>query len=108
MEVANLLGGRDKNGEGTADDEFDEAKEGGTVDVDQEIDDAFHNGQGKDESGPSTVEGPIDRICELLVGREGHVPGKAGSRRSGPLCSFAAGEKVLLGARDGSLGRIGR
>jgi len=55
MGLANLLGSRDEDGERPADDEFEETKEGGTVDIDQEIDDAFHHSQGKDESGPSAV-----------------------------------------------------
>ena len=106
--VTNLLSGRDKDGECPTDDEFEETKEGGTVDVDQEVDDALHNGQGKDESGPGTVESSVDGVSELLVCCESHVPGEAGSGGSGPLCGFAAGEKVFLGTRDGALGRITR
>ena len=104
----NLLSGRDKNGEGPTDNKFEEAKEGGAVDVNQEIDDAFHGGQAEDESGPSTVEGSVDGVSELLVCCESHVPGKVGSRGSGPLCGSAAGKKVLLGAVDGTLDRITR
>lgn len=55
MEPANLLGSGDEDGERAADDEFEETEEGGTIDIDQEIDDAFHYSQGEDESGPSTV-----------------------------------------------------
>lgn len=108
MGVANLLSGRDESGERSTDDEFEEAKEGRTVDVDQEIDNAFHDGQGQGESVPGTVKRCIDGICDLLVGCKGHVPGKVGSGGSGSFCGFAAGEKVFLGARDGTLGRITR
>ena len=52
---ADLLSGRDEDGECPADDEFEETKEGGTIDIDQEIDNGFHHGQGKDESSPSAV-----------------------------------------------------
>ena len=104
--VTNLLSGSDENREGPTDDELEEAKEGGTVDVDQEVDDALHNGQGKDESGPSTIESSVDGVCKLLVGCESHVPGKAGGGGSSSLRGFAASKKVLLGAIDGTLGRI--
>ena len=55
MGLANLLGSRDEDGERPADDEFKETEEGGTIDIDQEIDNALHYGQSKDKSGPSTV-----------------------------------------------------
>ena len=100
------MSGSDENGECSTDDELKEAKEGGTVDVDQEVDDALHNGQGKDESGPSTIESSVDGVGELLVGRKSHVTRKAGCGGSSSLCGFAAGKKVLLGTIDGTLGRI--
>ena len=108
MAVSNLLSGRDKNGKRPADNELEETKEGGTVDVDQEIDDALHNGQGKDESGPCTVESSVDGVGELLIGCESHVLGEAGGGGSSSFCGFAAGEKALLGTCDGALGRITR
>jgi len=108
MGAANLLSNRDENGERSADDEFEEAKEGRTVDVNQEIDDGFHDGQGESESGPGTVESGIDGIRELLIGCKGHVPGEVGSRGSGSFRGFAACEQVLLCTRDGNLGRITR
>ena len=108
MGAANLLSNGDENGERSADNEFEETKEGRTVDVDQEIDDGFHDGQRQSESGPGTVESGIDGVRELLVGCKGHVPGKVGSGGSGSFCGFAACEKVLLGTRDGALGRITR
>ena len=52
---ADLFSGRDEDGERPADDELEETKEGRTIDIDQEIDDGFHRGQGKDESSPSAV-----------------------------------------------------
>lgn len=104
----NLLSSRDEDGERPADDEFKEAKEGGTIDIDQEIDDAFHCGQGEDESSPSTIESSIDGVRELLIGCEGHVPGETGGGRSSSFCGLATGKKVLLGARDGTLGRVNR
>jgi len=106
--TTNLFNGRDENGECPTDDEFEEAKEGGTVNVDQEIDDALHNGQGKDESGPSTIDSSVDRVGELLVDCESHVPGKVGGGGSSSLRGSAAGKKVLLCAIDGTLGRITR
>lgn len=102
------MNGRNEDGEGPADDEFEETKEGGTVDIDQEIDNGFHGGQGKDESGPSTIQSPVDGICKLLVRCEGHVPREAGSGGSGSFCGLAARKKVLLGTRDRTLGRISR
>ena len=96
----------DENGERPTDDELEEAKEGGTVDVDQEVDDALHNGQGKDESGPSTIESSVDGVDKLLVRRKSHVPRKVGGGGGSSLRGFAAGKKVLLGTNDGTLGRI--
>ena len=49
------MSSRDKDGERPADDEFEETKEGGAIDIDQEIDNGFHCGQGKDESGPCAI-----------------------------------------------------
>lgn len=106
-ETANLLDCRYENRKCAANYEFDEAKEGGTVDVDQEVDDCFHNGQRKDEGIPGTVESPIDGIGELMVYCESHVLGKAGSGGSGTLCGFAARKKGILCALDGRLSRIG-
>ena len=53
--LADLLNSSDEDGEGPAHDEFDETEEGGTIDINQEIDDGFHCSQGKDESCPSAV-----------------------------------------------------
>ena len=75
--MANLLSRRYEKRKCAADDEFDETKEGGTVDIDQKVDDAFHDGQGKDKGIPCTIKSSIDGVGELLVCCEGHVPGKA-------------------------------
>lgn len=104
--MTNRLDFSDEDGKSPADDKFEEAKEGGTVDIDQEVDDGFHDGQREDKRVPSAIESSIDGVGELLVRSEGHIPREAGCGGSGALCGFTTRQKVRFGARDGTQGGI--
>ena len=100
--MTNRLDFSDEDRKGPADDKFEEAKEGGTVDIDQEVDDGFHDSQREDKRVPSAIESSIDGVGELLVRCEGHIPREAGCGGSGALCGFTTRQKVRFGARDGT------
>jgi hypothetical protein len=100
------LNGRDEEGEATANNKLDEAKEGGAVDVDEEVDDRLHDGQGEDECGAGTLHRVVDGLNHALVGGDGHVAREARGTGRGLLSREAARDEVLLCARYRTAGRV--
>jgi hypothetical protein len=93
-----------ENSKTASNNKFEEAQERGPVNVDNKIDNRFHDGQGEDQSLSRSVHGIVDSAGELFVSGDCHVTGHACGGSGGLLCCLAAGEKVALCARDSILG----
>ena len=89
-----------KDGKTTSNNNFQKAEKSGSVEIDNEVDDPFHGGQGEDEGGTSGVHGSINCLCVLSVGGKCHITRHARGRCGSIFCSLAACEELFLCAND--------
>lgn len=68
-----LLDGANQKREGTTDHQLEEAKEGRTVGVHDEVYNSFHHCQGEDEGLTRTINGTVHSMSDAVVCRAGHV-----------------------------------